>query len=200
MIPSRDPGELYFSTPARLAPLGIGVMTAALVARPGRSLARPTFARRRSGRSLATADIVIVAACLFASPLLVAGTWNSPWLFPGGLALFGLFASCLIALVAMQTTGLVAAVLRHRAMGYLGSRSYSLYLWHFPIAHLFASQSRPIRTALWVALSFGAAEVSYRWIEAPLRQCSEKPGPLSRLVPLVTVTGLFLVAVAVVIS
>jgi peptidoglycan/LPS O-acetylase OafA/YrhL len=68
-----------------------------------------------------------------------------------------------------DSTGLVSSALESKLLHYFGTRSYSLYLWHFPIAHLFMSQPRSLRTVAWVVLSFLAAELSYRFVECPLR-------------------------------
>ena len=70
-------------------------------------------------------------------------------------------------------------------MEYLGERSYSLYLWHFPLIiclqrrflypHLRTDGSAPlnVRLFVWLAIPvvlFATAELSYRCFEVPLRQ------------------------------
>ena len=55
---------------------------------------------------------------------------------------------------------------------WIGRRSYSLYLWHWPIYALFrwtVGLETAIEMAIAVALSFAAASASYRWVETPFR-------------------------------
>jgi hypothetical protein len=108
---------------------------------------------------------------------------NDRWLFPLGLALIGLFSAGILGLLSVihwqhrstpQRSGLVVQALESKPAQYLGARSYSLYLWHFPIAHLFMSQARPVRTLAWFVLSVAAAEVSYRFVERPLRRSTSQ--------------------------
>jgi peptidoglycan/LPS O-acetylase OafA/YrhL len=189
-LPSSDPTERYFFTLARLAPLGFGVLLAAFLHRPfSKDLQAPedhslnnrsensstlTLAPEtgtfNSQRRVRVTDAVVVVLGLLLLPTLRWSTWNASWLFPLGLALLGLFSAGLIGLLTLDRYGAVSAVLESKPAQYLGSRSYSLYLWHFPVAHLFMSQPRSLRTLAWVTLSFLLAELSYRVIERPLRK------------------------------
>ena len=120
-------------------------------------------------------DLVFGVIALLLLPTLRWSTWNARSLFPFGLGLLGLLAAGLLGLLTLDRTGVVSAALESRPAQYLGSRSYSLYLWHFPLAHLFMSQPRLVRTLAWVLLSFLAAELSYRLVEQPLRRFGPTP-------------------------
>jgi peptidoglycan/LPS O-acetylase OafA/YrhL len=55
----------------------------------------------------------------------------------------------------------------------IGRLSYSLYLWHWPIAALLRwtwGFESPFAKAIYLAAGFAAAAVSYRFVEAPLRR------------------------------
>jgi peptidoglycan/LPS O-acetylase OafA/YrhL len=200
-LPSADPSERYFFTLARLAPLGFGVLLAAFLhqgfgsfrsqdfnafpspASP--SPASPSHASpTRLKRTPTSTDLVCALLGILLLPTLRRSAWNDRSLFPFGLALIGLFSAGIMGLVTVlglrnpttpERAGLVPRVLQSKAALYLGSRSYSLYLWHFPIAHLFVSEPRMLRTVAWVALSFAAAELSYRFVESPLRTRTRLP-------------------------
>lgn len=176
-LPNSEPNEQYFFTLARLAPLGFGVLLAAFLHPLGDSasypdslgsLDSPSTSSFRKLQIKAT-DIVFLAAGLLLLPTLRWSSWNARSMFPVGLALLGLVTAGLLGLLTLDRTGVVSAVLKSRPAQYVGSRSYSLYLWHFPLAHLFMSQPRPVRTLAWIVLSFLAAELSYQLVEKPFR-------------------------------
>ena len=55
---------------------------------------------------------------------------------------------------------------------WVGRRSYSLYLWHWPIYALFrwtVGLETAVEMVIALALSFAAASASYRWVETPFR-------------------------------
>lgn len=202
-LPSGDPGERYFFTLGRLAPLGFGVLLAAVLHRriEGVSPAQPAMANAlvevSAGRRTPKAvDGVFVVVGILLLRTLRRSTWNESSLFPLGLILIGLVSAGILGLLTLDTAaslhplplddpvanreprqqpqrgeapGLVSTALESKLAQYLGTRSYSLYLWHFPIAHLFMGLPRSLRTMAWVALSFLAAELSYRFVECPLR-------------------------------
>lgn len=93
----------------------------------------------------------------------------TPW--PGTRALLPTLGA--IAVLLGGNTGPVAAVLRQRPLVWLGSRSYSWYLWHWPALVLFAAwRDEPLNvpTALAVAIaSLVIADIGYRAVEQPIR-------------------------------
>ena len=77
----------------------------------------------------------------------------------------------------------IARVLCRRPMLWLGTRSYGLYLWHWPVFQLL----RPGLDVAWpdavtllvrLTLTAGFAEASYRWLELPIRQRRNPFAPL----------------------
>jgi peptidoglycan/LPS O-acetylase OafA/YrhL len=66
-------------------------------------------------------------------------------------------------------------------MEWLGVRSYSLYLWHFPIFHLIYSNpwtAAPLSIALMWGASVAVASLSYQFLEVPSRRWlgAHRPG------------------------
>lgn len=82
-------------------------------------------------------------------------------------------AAVIVSLVAVPDSGL-ARTLALRPLVWIGRRSYSLYLWHFPIyglillghGHLSGWKVWGARILV-VGLSFAAAALSYRFVERP---------------------------------
>lgn len=91
-------------------------------------------------------------------PPAVAGIWSV------GLPTFELGAFFLIAAAIGATE--IAGWLSFRPLVWLGTLSYSLYLWHEPILWAFHRHDRLIA----LALSFVCAWLSYRYVELPLRR------------------------------
>lgn len=63
-------------------------------------------------------------------------------------------------------------LLRSRLFQWGGSRSYSLYLWHYPVSYFFHPLDFwfPGKLALMAALTLAAAELSYRFVEQPFQR------------------------------
>lgn len=77
----------------------------------------------------------------------------------------------------------LARVLNLRLLTFIGTISYSLYLWHFPIFELLRADvvfagDNPVRAAAKLPLSFLVAWISYRLLERPaMRKPRPEPGP-----------------------
>ena len=60
----------------------------------------------------------------------------------------------------------------HRALVWIGKRSYSLYLWHWPVYVLLrwtTGIDQWLTQLIAIAVTFALATASYRWIELPIR-------------------------------
>lgn len=111
-----------------------------------------------------------VAALLVAAALPASSTIGT---FPGTLLAAGL-ATALVIRVSV-TEPAFGHLLDSQPLRWIGQRSYGLYLWHWPIAVLFAAGDPDVRLEPWVAsivlmLTIVAAELSYRFVETPVRQ------------------------------
>jgi peptidoglycan/LPS O-acetylase OafA/YrhL len=120
--------------------------------------------------------------------LTITGADGSAGVFRGGFLLVDVATLAVIAAVVHPVADL-GSVLGCKPLRWIGLRSYSLYLWHYPIfaitrpggagsggdfEHFFHLTGWPV---FWLrfGLSFGAAELSYRFVETPIRD-----GALSR--------------------
>ncbi|RIJ67812.1 acetyltransferase [Nakamurella silvestris] len=106
--------------------------------------------------------------------LMVTLSDTSTLTYRGGLVLTALAAAALVAVTA-RGGGLLDPVLTARPMRHLGLRSYSLYLWHWPML-VIAARINHHAVPAWVAaglaviLSLLCAEVSWRLVEDPIRR------------------------------
>jgi peptidoglycan/LPS O-acetylase OafA/YrhL len=162
----RSQDWLYYATPARAPELLVGVVAAALLAGHRQRLTDPS-ARVRTAAG-------VVAALALA--VMVAGWTRTAqsdiWLYEGGFAAFSVVSLAL--LVAVQVPGHpVTRLLSLRPVRHIGLVSYGLYLFHWPL-FLWIDTARtgldgwPLFAARLVA-TFAVAELSYRFIEQPVR-------------------------------
>ena len=162
-----DPSRLYFGTDTHAMGILLGAALA-VVWRPGSTA--PVLPRQ--------AQAVISAAGVLALVLL---TWvmthlgeSSTALYRGGfLVVAGLSA---VVVAAASHRGVpFGGWLGTRPMRWVGERSYGIYLWHWPLFLVtrpgvdLPFEGTPA-LVLRLALLLGVAEVSYRYLELPVRQ------------------------------
>jgi peptidoglycan/LPS O-acetylase OafA/YrhL len=117
--------------------------------------------------------------------------------YPGLATLVPVLATVLLIHAGTHAANPVSRALGSRVLTYIGDRSYSLYLWHWPFI-VFAMVLWPTKPATLIAaalLSVVPAFLSYRYVEQPLRQSSPGALPLRRLAAFALVPPLLLAAV-----
>ncbi|HUP84398.1 MAG TPA: acyltransferase family protein [Acidimicrobiales bacterium] len=161
--PGDDPSRVYFGSDTRLAGLLVGVATAVLAGR--RSLR--TLPRRVSKLASAGGAAVLAAAAL-------GTTDTSPWLYDhGGFLVVAVAAACFVVGTAHQRS-VTGRILGSRPMRWLGTRSYGVYLWHWPVQELTRSSvdvpwHGPGLVVGRIVLIGVLAELSWRFVEQPVR-------------------------------
>ena len=102
--------------------------------------------------------------------LLVTVSEYTEWLYRGGF----LAAASVFALVVAATThpaSPLGPALDNPVMRWIGERSYGIYLYHWPIFLVTRpGLDGPWNNAVRVALVLAAAELSYRFVEVPVRR------------------------------
>ncbi len=170
--PGLDPSRVYYGTDTRIAVILAGAALA-FVWRPGGP------PRRAAALTERTADAWGIAALAGLVAVAIAATEDGAFLYRGGFLAVAVLTAVLIGAAVHPRATLIQGILARRPLVWLGTRSYSVYLWHWPVFML----TRPgmdvaidgvelllVRLAITVAL----AEVSFRLIEAPVRTGSLK--------------------------
>jgi peptidoglycan/LPS O-acetylase OafA/YrhL len=170
--PSLDPSRVYYGTDTRAQELLFGAALAMVW--PSRQLRRGIPVRARN--MIDGAGVL----GLFAIGLMF---WRvgefSPFLYRGGFVLLSI-ATVLTIVALAHPAARLGPIVGCRPMRWVGERSYGIYLWHFPIIVLTVPAGvhsvNLLRAVLQVAAVFIVAELSWRYVENPVRH-----GALGRL-------------------
>jgi peptidoglycan/LPS O-acetylase OafA/YrhL len=153
----------FFSTWSRVAPIGLGVIVAVLL-----SSTKPAdWLRPLCKRTVASIALPMLLGAL--TVLALTTHWNEVWLTRGGYVAVGLLCAVIVLLCAFGVHSPIGIVLRSRAAQFIAHRSYALYLWHFPVAFMFATFGRIPQLALRLVFASVLTEVSLRFVERPSR-------------------------------
>ena len=167
---------LYLGTFSRAG----GLMMGAAFAMVWRPMALMRGRVRNKARQLDLLALLGLASLgLLVWKLTLSGDGHStgirfnPWLFRGGFFLTGLATLMVIAAVTHQRA-MMGRLLGNRIFNYIGTRSYGMYLYHWPIYQIIRSQSGvPMTKTQWLvamAITLPITEASFRYIETPIRQ------------------------------
>jgi peptidoglycan/LPS O-acetylase OafA/YrhL len=150
----------------------------------GAVLALATVHLRRVPTALATVGGVLGLGLLTVSLWLI----TSDTIFPGPMTLLPVVATLLLILAGCNSANPVSRVLSTRPFTWVGDRSYSWYLWHWPFIVFSALLWPDLPWVLVVAalVSLLPSMASYRWIENPVRLLPT--GTPWRVVRVVTLT------------
>lgn len=163
--PGGGTNRAYYGTDTRLAAILYGAVAALLLAGRRRAPSEPAE-RALAGAALPALAVLAVAW------VTAAGT--DPWLYRWGFPLLGVSAAVLIAAVTGPRALGLRRVLETAPLTHLGTISYGLYLWHWPV-YVVLDEDRTgldgwALTAVRLAVSLGVAELSLRLVERPVRQ------------------------------
>ena len=164
---SADPSRVYFGTDSHIMGLLIGAALA-IVWRPGRLPKQVTAGAKLILTSIGVASLIAVIGFF-----LFVGEF-SPWMYRGGFLLLAVIVALLIAMATHPAIAL-GRVLGGQPWRYIGQRSYGLYLWHWPIFMMLRPNLDTPLSGLWnfilrMGVTFIVAELSYRFIEVPIRR------------------------------
>lgn len=166
-VPNENVARVYFGTDTQIQTLLMGVLLA-LVWPPFQLKAKVN----RQMRTMIDTAGVVGLAILFICFKFVSET-NSI-LYYGGFFLISTVTLLVIA-SSVHPSGYFAKFLGNKVFTFIGSRSYSLYLWHYPIIvlihHQFVQgQIPPLVYVVEILLMVLMAEFSYKFIEQPFRK------------------------------
>jgi len=165
--PGADPSRAYFGTDTHVMGLLLGAAMA-IVWRPGRL--KQTL---NSGAQMAITFIGFASLATIIW-IFIGVPESSHWLYQGGFLAIS-FIVCLLIAGASHPGAPFGRILGAQPMRWFGQRSYGLYLWHWPIFLLLQPvEDIPITGVLnfllRMALTCGIAELSYRFVELPIRR------------------------------
>jgi peptidoglycan/LPS O-acetylase OafA/YrhL len=170
--PSLDPSRVYYGTDTRALELLVGAALAMVW--PSRRLhARIAPQARRTIEAAGVAGLAGIGLMFWQTSEF------SPFLYRGGFALLALASVLAVASLAHPASRL-GPIVGCKPMQWIGERSYGIYLWTLPIVVLTTPEGAqgpdPLRAILQVTAILCAAELSWRYVENPIRH-----GALGRL-------------------
>lgn len=163
-----DPTRAYVGTDAHVFGLLLGASLA--LSRAPHLLRTDRTPPRLATLALITVlgTIALVVLAWFAAVV----PWSSGLTYRGGLLLMSVAALALVLAAANPTP--LAVLLAVPPLRWMGSRSYGLYLWHWPLIVLATRLAAPEHAVaagvVAVVVAGVVAELSYRYVEMPMRQ------------------------------
>lgn len=168
--PAADTSRVYYGTDARAAELLCGALAAIATPRLREILSGdiPTPGASKGISKVNVVSIAWLAAVIVGAFTL---TGENPLLYRGGFLLLALLTGLLIICV-QNTECIVRRLLSVKPLVWLGQRSFSVYLVHYPLLILMNPATRTTRIAWWeqvlqLVLILAVAEVFYRLVERP---------------------------------
>ncbi len=190
-----DGGELiYYATPARASGFLVGAALA--VAWRPEAWSRPLPRVVDAGLDCAGLLAVVTVVLAF----VTASEFDAALFDRGGFLRTGLAAA--VVILAATRQGIVATVLSGPLLSGAGRRSYGLYLYHWPVFVLCRDVAVPewLRITLCLALTYTVTEVSYCWLEIPVRRGGLRTAARALRLPRPAATGALAAAAAAVVT
>ena len=158
--PQQDASRVYYGTDTRAFSLLFGALLAIL------------WEYRMVPRRLSASVNMVLGSVSFAVLLVmtIAINGSSNFWYRGG-QFFGTILTVLMVYAVSGRKTWLSRFLSNSVLKWIGDRSYSIYLWHYPIILLI---SKGIKASWWITLieivlSVVLSELSYRFIETPIR-------------------------------
>lgn len=175
--PGIDPSRIYYGTDTRAFELLIGSWLA-IICPMKTFIDRKPSSKRKSNKPNKILNIICASSLIIFILCVVFVNEYNIFLYRGGLFLISLNAAILIACVCSPASYL-GRVFSCKLLTWIGKRSYGIYLWHYPIIVL----STPVyeignpsylRVFLQLIITFIIANISYNYIEMPIRKYGVK--------------------------
>lgn len=158
--PQQDASRVYYGTDTRAFSLLFGALLAIL------------WEYRMVPRRLSASVNMVLGSVSFVVLLVmtIAINGSSNFWYRGG-QFFGTILTVLMVYAVSGRKTWLSRFLSNPVLKWIGDRSYSIYLWHYPIILLI---SKGLKASWWITLieivlSVVLAELSYRFIETPIR-------------------------------
>ncbi|MBZ9685205.1 acyltransferase family protein [Clostridium estertheticum] len=166
--PGMDPSRVYYGTDTRAFELLIGSLLA-IICPTQKLLSRKISIKKKKELNITG----IITFAVFVLSVVYMNEYQT-FIYRGGMLLICLNTAVLIVCISHRNSYL-SGLFSWKPLRWVGKRSYGIYLWHYPIIVL----STPVheignipywRMCMQLVITFIIAELSYRFIEMPIRK------------------------------
>lgn len=164
--------RVYYGTDTHCFGLAMGIIFAFIWNKEKGSLSKEWLSAQPWIPALAPVGLIGFILIVMLVPDTAAFT------YPFGLVLGSLFSLFLVGAVIIRPDTLFTRVMELAPLRWLGVRSYGIYLWHWPmlvfgrilIPTAMGTVENVAVDVLFAFISFIAADLSYRFVEEPMRK------------------------------
>lgn len=166
-VPGLDPSRVYYGTDTRAFSLLIGSMLAIIWPSQKLSKTLPSMSRIFLDITGLLGLALIVIMFYFSSQY-------DNFLYRGGMVLLSIYTALLVACLA-HPASLLGKIFSIWPLRWIGTRSYAIYLWHYPIIilttpNLYSGEVNMTLIFWQMLATIVMAELSYVFIEKPVRK------------------------------
>ena len=165
--PGADPTRIYYGTDTRLFDLMAGATVAFVAA------SRPQPDARACRTLHVLAPVAAVALGVFWVTAGTPGGLPTNFMFEGGFLLCAGLAAVVVADARLVEPGWFSRVLAWHPLHFIGTISYGIYLWHWPVIVYLNGARTGLSTwpldLLRIAVTLAVSTASYYLVERPIR-------------------------------
>jgi peptidoglycan/LPS O-acetylase OafA/YrhL len=189
-----DPSRIYYGTDTRLFDLMAGATLAFLAAARG----QPGAPARRTLHWAGPAAAVVLA--VFWVRAGTSGGLPTNFMFQGGFLLCAALAALVVADARLIEPGWFARALSWRPLHFVGTISYGVYLWHWPVIVYLNGTRTGLSTwplnLLRIGVTLAVSTASYYLVERPVRLAKFRGGFKVWVAPLAGVITAVVIVIA----
>lgn len=164
--------RVYYGTDTHCFGLAMGIIFAFIWNKEKGSLSKEWLSAQPWIPALAPVGLIGFVLIVLLVPDTAAFT------YPFGLALGSFFSLFLVGAVIIRPNTLFTRIMELAPLRWVGVRSYGIYLWHWPmlvygrilIPTALGTVENVLVDVLFAAISFVISDLSYRFVEEPLRK------------------------------
>ena len=192
--PGVDPSRIYYGTDTRLFDLMAGATIAFLAA------SRPQPVQRARRTLHWVGPTAAVALGVFWVTAGTPGGLPTNFMFEGGFLLCAALAALVVADARLVEPGTFARGLAWKPLHFVGTISYGIYLWHWPVIVYLTAARTGLSTwplnLLRIAVTLAVSTASYYLVERPVRLARLRGGARFWGAPLAAVVTAVVIVVA----